>query len=83
MTHPRQYGPRWTLTIITPGINQNNYFTGVLNAKSREVHYVCGLKKNTNLFISMLDALNQRYRHKKSVTLILDNYSIHKSKKVK
>ncbi|HGB2132537.1 TPA: IS630 family transposase [Salmonella enterica subsp. enterica serovar 13,23:b:-] len=69
--------------VITPGINQKNYFAGVLNAKTGEVHYVSDPKKNTGLFISMLEYLNQHYSHKESVTLILDNYSIHKSKKVR
>lgn len=69
--------------VITPGINQKNYFAGTLNARTGEVHYVSDPKKNTGLFISMLEHLNQRYSHRESVTLILDNYSIHKSKKVR
>lgn len=68
--------------VVTPGINQKNYFAGVLNAKTGDVHYVSDPKKNTGLFISLLENLNQHYSHKESVTLILDNYSIHKSKKV-
>lgn len=36
--------------VITPGINQKNYFAGVLNAKTGDVHYVSDSKKNTGLF---------------------------------
>lgn len=35
--------------VITPGINQKNYFAGVLNAKPGDVHYVSDPKKNTGL----------------------------------
>ena len=69
--------------VVTPGLNQKNYFAGVLNARTGEIHYVSDPKKNTGLFICMLEHLNQHYSHKESVTLILDNYSIHKSKKVR
>lgn len=68
---------------VIPGINHKNYSADVLNAKTGEVHYVSNPKKNTSLFISMLEYLNQHYSHKESATLILDNYSIHKNKKVR
>ena len=37
--------------------------------------------KDTDLFLSLLQTLKRTYRRAKSITLILDNYIIHKSKK--
>ncbi|HHW4805732.1 TPA: IS630 family transposase, partial [Salmonella enterica] len=42
--------------------------------------YVSGIKKNSSLFIAMLEKLRHHYRRAKTITLILDNYIIHKSK---
>ena len=41
--------------------------------------YVSGIKKNSSLFIAMLEKLRRHYRRAKTITLILDNYIIHKS----
>lgn len=41
---------------------------------------VSGIKKNSSLFIAMLEKLCHHYRRAKTITLILDNYIIHKSK---
>ncbi len=56
---------------------------GCLNAQTKEITYVKGEKKNSDLFIKMLDELNARHPHAETITLILDNYCIHKSHKVK
>jgi len=55
---------------------------GVLHAGSARVLYVSGIKKNASLFIAMLEKLRHRYHHRraKTITLIRDNYIIHKSK---
>lgn len=44
--------------VVTPWINKKNYFAGVLNAKTGKIHYVSDPKKNTGLFICMLEHLN-------------------------
>ncbi|MFQ1635718.1 IS630 family transposase, partial [Aeromonas veronii] len=41
---------------------------------------VCGIKKNSSLFIAMLEKLRRHYRRAKTITQLLDNYIIHKSK---
>ncbi|SFU96552.1 IS630 family transposase [Xenorhabdus koppenhoeferi] len=69
--------------IVTPGKNEKYYLAGCLNAQTKEVTYVKGEKKNSDLFIKMLDELNARHPHAETITLILDNYCIHKSHKVK
>ncbi|WP_391528947.1 IS630 family transposase [Photorhabdus akhurstii] len=69
--------------VITPGKNEKHYLAGCLNAQTEQVTYVKGIKKNSDLFIKMLDELNHQYPHAETLTLILDNYGIHKSQKVK
>ncbi|MDE9519900.1 IS630 family transposase, partial [Xenorhabdus bovienii] len=69
--------------VMTPGKNQKHYLAGCLDAQTGQVTYVSGIKKNSDLFINMLKELNGQYRHAKNITLILDNYGIHKSRKVR
>ncbi|ETS33180.1 transposase [Photorhabdus khanii NC19] len=68
--------------VITPGKNEKHDLTGCLNAQTKEVTYVKGEKKNSDLFIRLLERLKYTYRQAKKLTLILDNYVIHKSCKV-
>lgn len=68
--------------VVTPGQNQKHYLAGCLHAGTGKVHYVSGDKKNSDLFINMLNKLRATYRRAKTITLILDNYVIHKSRKV-
>jgi len=44
------------------------------------VLYISGIKKNSSLFIVMLEKLRYHYRRAKAITLIFDNYIIYKSK---
>ncbi|MCT8342697.1 IS630 family transposase [Photorhabdus kleinii] len=69
--------------VVTPGKNEKHYLAGCLNAQTGKVTYVKGTKKDSNLFIKMLDELNTHYPDAKTITLILDNYCIHSSQKVK
>lgn len=46
------------------------------------MHYVSGSSKSSDLFIKLLEALRRTYRRAKTITLVLDNYIIHKSQKV-
>ncbi len=68
--------------VVTPGKNEKHSLAGCLNAQTKEITYVSGLRKNSDLFIKMLDELNRQHHRAKTITLILDNYSIHKSGKV-
>lgn len=67
--------------IPTPGQNQKHYLAGVLHAGTGRVDYVSGTSKDSGLFIRMLSQLRSIYRSAKTLTLIVDNYIIHKSKK--
>ena len=68
--------------IATPGQNQKHYLAGALHSGTGKIHYVSGSSKNSDLFIRLLVALRCTYRRAKTITLVLDNYVIHKSRKV-
>ncbi len=68
--------------IATPGQNQKYYLDGALHSGTGRVHYVSGSSKSSDLFISLLDALHRTYRRAKTITLVVDNDIIHKSRKV-
>lgn len=65
-------------TIPTPGKNQKRYLAGALNAQTGKVIWV-EWKKNSEIFVLLLAELRKRYRSAKKITLIADNYIIHKS----
>ncbi len=67
--------------VVTPGKNAKYYLAGALHAKTGKVSYVASSSKNSELFIGMLELLKRQYRRAKTITLIIDNYIIHKSKK--
>ncbi len=67
------------MAIPTPGKNQKHYLAGALNAKTGKVIWVEWEKKNSEIFIALLAELRKRYRNAQSITLIADNYVIHKS----
>ena len=67
--------------MVTLGQNKKHFLAGALQAKTGQVTYVGSNSKSTVLFIDLLIALRKRYRSAKTITLIVDNYIIHKSKK--
>ena len=78
-------GPDWMLRgrqkwVRTPGKNEKRYIAGALNAHTGRVVWVDGVRKRSQLFIELVHALMRRYRGKRTVHLVLDNYSIHTSK---
>lgn len=50
------------------------------HAGTDKVSYVGGNSKSSALFISLLKRLKATYRRAKTITLIVDNYIIHKSR---
>lgn len=79
-------GADWTFRgsqkrVVTPGNNKKHYLAGALHAGTGKVLYVGSTRKNSALFIDMLEKLKASYRRAKTITLILDNYIIHKSRK--
>lgn len=67
--------------VVTPGKNAKHYLAGSLHAKTGKISYVASSSKNSELFIAMLEQLKRQYRRAKTITIILDNYIIHKSRK--
>ena len=51
---------------------------GALHARTGRVAYVEGTRKNSDLFLCLLDHLRQTYRAARRIILIVDNYIIHK-----
>lgn len=66
--------------VVTPGQNQKRYLAGALNAKTGLLTVVEGHRKNSWLFIAVLDALLEDYPQARHIHMILDNYRIHDSK---
>ena len=66
--------------VVTPGKNEKYYLAGALHNGTGKVSYVGSSSKNSGLFISLLQHLKSTYRRSKTLTLIVDNYIIHKSR---
>ncbi|MBN4049520.1 IS630 family transposase [bacterium AH-315-N03] len=67
--------------VMTPGQNAKAYVAGALDAHTRDVIWVGGGRKNSDLFIDLLGTLDAHYREAALIHVVLDNYSIHKSRK--
>ena len=68
-------------TIPTPGQNQKRYLAGALHARTGAVVFVEGERKNSDLFVALLEQIKSTYRGARRIVLILDNYRIHKSRR--
>jgi transposase len=80
-------GPDWMVRgqqkqVVTPGQNQKRYLAGARDARTGDLIWVEGEKKNSLLFIRLLWELVQRYSEAKVIHVILDNYCIHKTQQV-
>jgi transposase len=66
--------------VLTPGQNKKRYLAGALNADTGELIVVEGERKNSDLFLKLLEKLKRKYAEAKRIYVILDNYRIHSSK---
>jgi transposase len=85
--NPRS-GPDWMLHGIqkwvrTPGKNVKRYLAGALNRATGMLVWVTGKNKRSEMFIRLLKKLAVRYRRYRRIHVILDNYSIHTSRKTR
>ena len=69
--------------VLTPGKNEKRYLAGAMNAKTGELIWVEGEKKNSPLFLRLLWKLHEQYSQARRIHVILDNYSIHHTQQVK
>jgi transposase len=79
-------GPDWTLpgtqrVVVTPGQNVKRYLAASLDACTNRLIWAEGKRKDSGLFIAMLGRLLRRYREKRVIHVILDNYTIHTSRR--
>jgi transposase len=65
--------------IMTPGKNEKFYLAGALDVRRRRIVYTGEERKNSALFIGLLDRIVAAYPRARTIHLILDNYIIHKS----
>ena len=77
-------GPDWMLKgqqrlVVTPGNNVKRYLAGAYDPARQRLVYVAGDRKASWLFLNLLRALRDAYRHARRVHVILDNFMIHKS----
>lgn len=80
-------GYQWTpkgerVEVMTPGTNQKNYLAGALDIQSGQMAHVVGERKNSALFIELLEHLDGAYPAKdyEKLYIVADNYIIHSSK---
>ena len=70
-------------TLMTPGKNQKRYIAGAMDATTDRVTWVVRDRKNSTLFIAMLQKLLKTYPESKLIHVICDNYSIHDSRQTR
>ena len=68
--------------VMTPGQNVKRDICGALNATTGCIEYVAGERKNSLLFLSMLERLLKAYPNAPVIHVVLDNFRIHSSKQV-
>jgi len=78
-------GPDWTLPgqqrwVLTPGQNVKRFLAGALSHRTGHLVWVEGDQKRSWLFLNLLRVLLRHYRRTRVLHLILDNYTIHRSK---
>lgn len=78
-------GPQWSRKgqqprVVTPGNNRKGYLAGALEHQTGELVYIEGPRKNSDLFIGLVNGLADFFPDK-TIHIVLDNYIIHKSKK--
>jgi transposase len=78
-------GPDWMnrgrqKEVLTPGKNVKRYLAGALEVGSGQLTWVKSEKKNSLLFIALLNELVKRHPRARRIHVVLDNFKIHDSK---
>jgi transposase len=79
-------GALWTrrgqqVAIPTPGKNRKRYLAGALDAHRGTILFTEGESKNTDLYLRLLEAVEQHYATSvRTIYIVLDNYGIHTSR---
>lgn len=73
-----------TGVVLTPGKNVKRYFAAAMDATTGILTWVGGRRrKDSGLFIELLGKLKEAYTGKRMIHVILDNYTIHSSKRTR
>ena len=67
--------------LVTPGKNEKFYIAGGLDVLTGKLITTGLPKKNSELFIAFLSVLDRHYSRARRIHLVLDNYTIHSSKR--
>lgn len=68
--------------VMTPGQNQKRYLAGALSRDGRTLVVVESDRKNSDLFVNLLEALSARHVGARRIDVVLDNFKIHSSHRV-
>ncbi len=73
-----------TVKIVTPGQNQKHYLAGALEPRTGRLLHCTSTRKTNALFRALLDRLDWLYPQAQftKVSVVVDNYGIHKAKAV-
>ena len=75
------WAPAWLRKqVVTPGQNKKWYMAGAYNPDTKNLVVVDGKRKNSALFIDLVQELARRHQGMGTVHLVVDNYVIHHSK---
>jgi transposase len=69
--------------ILTPGQNVKRYVAGALAVDGGRLLFVTAERKNSDLFIALLERLRQAHPRARRIHVVLDNYGIHDSRSVR
>jgi transposase len=81
-------GADWTLpgqqrAVPTPGKNVERSIAGAMDAKTDRLVWVRGRRKDSGLFVALLERLLAAYAGRKVIHVIPDNYGIHTSSRTR
>ena len=81
-------GRDWTLrgqqkAVVTPGKNRKHYLAGALAVNGRDLMWVRSDRKNSDLFLALLEKLRKHHPRARRIHVVLDNYGIHSSRRVR
>lgn len=68
--------------VVTPGQNRKRYLAGALAVNGSALLCVQSERKNSDLFLALLEKLRQHHPRVRRIHLVLDNYGIHSSRRV-
>jgi transposase len=68
-------------TVRTPGQNRKRFLAGAYNQSTGNLVWVIENNKRSDLFMSLVRKISSCYRRASRIHLILDNYSIHTSRR--